>query len=178
MVEPTAFTIPMVGAPRRFASRRAASVSAVSPDWLMASTSVRLIHQGTLVAELRGVLHFHRNPGQLLQHVLAQKGRVPGGSAGGDDDPLDPQELQVRDGDPARAWPIPPPSRSRPRRTSRSEVGLLEDLLEHEVLEATLLDGSEVPGHLAGWARLTAPLSRWKVQWPLPFSTATSPSSR
>src|SRR2546425_4670407 len=41
MVEPTTFTRPSVRAPRRLASRRAASVSAVSPDCEIPTTSVR-----------------------------------------------------------------------------------------------------------------------------------------
>ncbi len=40
MVLPTTLTIPSVCAPRRFASRSAASVSAVSPDCEMTMTSV------------------------------------------------------------------------------------------------------------------------------------------
>ena len=56
------------------------------------------IHQGALVPELRGVFHLHGNPGQVLQHVFTQEARVPGGPAGRDDDPLDSQEFQVRDG--------------------------------------------------------------------------------
>ena len=39
---PTTFTIERMRAPRLFASRRAAMVSSVSPDWLMTTTSVRL----------------------------------------------------------------------------------------------------------------------------------------
>ena len=38
MVEPTTFTTASVRAPRRFASRRAANVSAVSPDWEITMT--------------------------------------------------------------------------------------------------------------------------------------------
>ena len=41
MLLPTTFTIPSVCAPRCFASRRAASVSAVSPLWEIPMTSVR-----------------------------------------------------------------------------------------------------------------------------------------
>jgi hypothetical protein len=41
MVDPTTFTSPIVRAPRSFASRTAASVSAVSPLWEMAITRVR-----------------------------------------------------------------------------------------------------------------------------------------
>jgi len=39
-VEPTTLTTPSASAPFSFASRKAASVSAVSPDWLMATATV------------------------------------------------------------------------------------------------------------------------------------------
>ena len=47
------------------------------------------------VAELRGVLDLDRDPGHLLEHVLADERRVPGRAAGGDDDALDLLELVV-----------------------------------------------------------------------------------
>ena len=50
------------------------------------------------VAELRGVLDFHRKPRHLLQHVLADEPGVPGGAAGGDDDALELLELLVASG--------------------------------------------------------------------------------
>ena len=56
----------------------------------------RLVHQGTLVSKLGGVFHLHRNPGKLLQHVLPQECRMPGGSTSRDDDPLDAKEFQIR----------------------------------------------------------------------------------
>ena len=40
IVDPTTLQIPRTRAPFRLASRIAASVSAVSPDWLIAMTSV------------------------------------------------------------------------------------------------------------------------------------------
>jgi hypothetical protein len=40
MVEPTTLTTPRESAPRSLASSSAASVSAVSPDWLTAMTTV------------------------------------------------------------------------------------------------------------------------------------------
>ena len=41
MAEPTVLVTAMIGQPRSRASRTAASVSAVSPDWVTATTSVR-----------------------------------------------------------------------------------------------------------------------------------------
>ena len=46
MVLPTTLQMPSVGQPLRFISRRAASVSAVSPLWVMANTSVLLSSGG------------------------------------------------------------------------------------------------------------------------------------
>ena len=48
IVEPTTFTMPSVFAPRRLASRIAASVSAVSPDWEITMHSVRSVTIGFL----------------------------------------------------------------------------------------------------------------------------------
>ena len=47
MVEPTTFTTDRTRAPLRLASRRAARVSMVSPDWLMTSARVRLLTMGS-----------------------------------------------------------------------------------------------------------------------------------
>ena len=47
MEEPTTLTMDNIRAPRRFASRKAASVSAVSPDWLMMIHKVRSSTSGS-----------------------------------------------------------------------------------------------------------------------------------
>src|SRR5688500_7306974 len=46
IVDPTTFTMPIARAPRRCASRMAASVSAVSPDWEMTMHKVRSLMIG------------------------------------------------------------------------------------------------------------------------------------
>ena len=86
IVEPTTFTMPSVRAPRRFASRIAASVSAVSPDCEITMHSVRLVDDRVAVAELRRVLDLDRDARELLDHVLADQRRVPARAARGDDD--------------------------------------------------------------------------------------------
>ena len=61
IVEPTTFTRPSVRAPRRFASRIAASVSAVSPDCEITMHSVLVVDDRVAVAELRRVLDLDRD---------------------------------------------------------------------------------------------------------------------
>ena len=55
MEEPTTLTRDRTGAPSRRASRRAAMVSSVSPDWLMTMTRVRSSTMGSIYrnSELR-----------------------------------------------------------------------------------------------------------------------------
>ena len=48
MVDPITLTMDRIRAPRRLASRRAASVSMVSPDWLMTRARVRSVTMGSL----------------------------------------------------------------------------------------------------------------------------------
>ena len=74
---PTTLQIAMDRAPFFRASRSAASVSAVSPDCVITTASVRLSTIGIAVAVLRAVVHFGMEAGQLLDHVLADQTRVP-----------------------------------------------------------------------------------------------------
>ncbi len=76
-------------APRRFASRIAASVSAVSPDCEITMHSVSSFDDRVAVAELRRVLDLDRDARELLDHVLADQRRVPARAAGGDDDAVE-----------------------------------------------------------------------------------------
>ena len=59
---------------------RAASVSAVSPDWLMDHQAV-LVEDGIAIAELAAVIHFHRHVRQPLDHEFPGERRVPTGTA-------------------------------------------------------------------------------------------------
>ena len=134
MVEPTAFTMPRASAPLSLASRRAASVSAVSPDWLMAMTTVPSSMIGIAIAELAGVLDFGGNLGQVLHQIFADEARVPRRAAAGEDDRAAPAPGRVRNS-------ASPPRMTRPSCRSMPAAQavldrrrLLEDLLEHEVL--------------------------------------------
>jgi hypothetical protein len=99
------------------------------------------------VPELGGILHLGRYPGQLLYQVLPDEGRVPGGAAGGDDDAagvlqvVDVGEEPVEAGGPLLV--VEPSPHGVPE-----GVRLLEDLLEHEVVEPVLLDHVQAEGYL------------------------------
>ena len=95
IVEPTTLTRPTVRAPRRLASRIAASVSAVSPRLGDPDDQGAVVHDRIAVAELGRVFDLDRDPRHLLEHVLADQRRVPGRAARGDDDALDLLELVV-----------------------------------------------------------------------------------
>ena len=66
------------------ASRCAASVSAVSPDWLMQIVSVFGIDDRIAIAEFAAVVHFHGNARQPLDHEFAGEPGVPARAAGDD----------------------------------------------------------------------------------------------
>ncbi len=74
---PTTLQTAMLAAPSRLASRSAASVSAVSPDWVITIASVLRRHDRVAVAVLGSVVDFDGNTGQLLDHELADEARVP-----------------------------------------------------------------------------------------------------
>jgi hypothetical protein len=88
MVLPTTLQSASTLWPRRRDSRKPASVSAVSPDWVMASTSVCLSSGRVAVAELAGVFDLGGHVGELLEQVFADQPGVPAGAAGDDDDPI------------------------------------------------------------------------------------------
>ena len=92
------------------------------------------------IAQLAGVFHFDRNPGQLLDQIFADQRRVPAGAAGGEHDAVDrPRSCcGVRFRPPNSA--VASSSFSRPRMALSHRFGLLEDLLEHVVRKAAELD--------------------------------------
>ena len=65
----------------RLASRSAASVSAVSPDWVMTTVSVCVVDDRIAVAELGAVVDLHRHARQLLDQELAGQRGVPARAA-------------------------------------------------------------------------------------------------
>ncbi len=81
-----------------------------------------VVERGVPVAELAGVLDFHRQVGQPLDQVFADQGGVPRGPAGGEDDPADLAELArgpVQAAERRRRLA----RRSRPRQASRTVSG-------------------------------------------------------
>ena len=84
IMEPTTLQIASVFEPFCFASRCAASVSAVSPDCEITTVSVFGVDDRIAVAELAAVIDFDRDARQLLDHELAGQRRVPAGAAGDD----------------------------------------------------------------------------------------------
>ena len=87
-IEPWTLQMAMGSAPRRFASRNAASVSAVSPLWEMATARVPGPDDGRPIPELAPVVDLRGDPGDLLQEELADESRVPARPARDEDDPL------------------------------------------------------------------------------------------
>ncbi len=126
-------------------------VSAVSPG-LRDQHGERIgSDNGIAIAPLAGVIDFHRNPRQALDHELAGLGGMPTGSASGDVDFLRGFELGFGDlhlieEDVAGFL------RNPSQRGVTHRARLLVDFLEHEMLEAALFRHDRVPGdvlHLA-----------------------------
>ena len=130
-------------APRSRATRMAASVSAVSPLWVMPITRSPGTGEAGAVAVLGGDLDVHRDARPVLDQVPADQAGVVRGAAGHDVDPLDAREGGVVEAEAdqlhravgAQAVADRVPERRR----------LLVDLLEHEGLVAALLGGVLVP---------------------------------
>ena len=99
IIEPTTLQIASVFEPFCLASRWAASVSAVSPDWLMQMTSVRSSTIGIAVAEFAAVVDFDGNARQSLDHEFAGKSGVPACAAGDDLDVAEIAEFLFADVD-------------------------------------------------------------------------------
>src|SRR5262249_5502444 len=82
--------------------------------------------------------------GHLLEHVLPDQGGVPGGTARGDDDPLEPLELivvEVETGDPGGPLVV---QQVTPKRVAET-LRLLADLLQHEMRIAVPLYHCQIP---------------------------------
>ena len=113
-----------------------------------------VVDDGVAVAELRAVIHLHRDPAQLLDHELPDQGRVPGGAAG-DQDHL----AHLRQGFVQRVHPLEEDLSRILREPTADRVPhgarLLVDLLQHEMLVAALLRQDGAPSH-----RLDGPLNR------------------
>ena len=96
------------------------------------------------VAELAGVLHFRRNPRQVLEQVVAHQPRVPGRPARGQDDPLGLDQLADHGRQAAQGDPLFPHVQTAAE-TGADHLRLLEDLLEHEMFVTVQRDLLEFP---------------------------------
>ena len=101
-----------------------------------------LVHQGVHVPELRGQGHLYGNAGHPLQVVLAHHAHMPAGAAGDDVDFLQAADVVVAEVEVLKVHrPLPDPGEDAPAQG----LGLLHDLLEHEVLVAALLRRVDLP---------------------------------
>ncbi len=173
IVLPTTLQIASVGCPLRFISRRAASVSAVSPLCVMANSSVLVVERRVAVAQLAGVLDFDRNAGELFDQVLADQRRVPTRAAGGEHDAVDRPQLLRREVQAAehggRLVAIEPAA----HRVANG-LGLLEDFLEHVVRIAAELDVAWHRSRAASRCGRRRPASRWMTRSESAVTTASS----
>ena len=98
-----------------------------------------VVQRRIAIAQLAGVFDFDRQPGEGLDLVLAHQAGVPTGAAAGDDDAAQRAELLRREVEAAElrrgGVAIEPAAHD-----VFDRLGLLEDLLEHEVVEAALGD--------------------------------------
>ena len=102
-----------------------------------------LIHQGVAVAQLGGQVGLHRDAAELLDDVLAHAAGIEGGAAGGDHDLVDLLQVLIGQGEVVQDdLPLVDAGLDG----GLQGVGLLHDLLEHEVVIAALLCGGNVPG--------------------------------
>ena len=99
-------------APPSRARRIAASVSAVSPDWVIPITRSFAPTDRVAVAVLGGDVHLDRDPRPLLDRVAADEAGVVGGAAGDDHDPLDVAQEVVVELDVGEVDPVVVGSRS------------------------------------------------------------------
>ena len=98
-----------------------------------------MVQRRIAIAQLAGIFDFDRQPGKGLDLILAHQAGVPTGAAAGDDDAVERAKLLRRVVEAAElrrgGVAIEPASHD-----VFDRLGLLEDFLEHEVLEAALGD--------------------------------------
>ena len=129
----------------------AASVSAVSPDWVMPTTRSRGPDDRVAVAVLGGDVHLDRDARPLLERVAADQAGVVRGPAGDDDDAVAvAQEGVVDRAEVVEVDAVRADGAVGDRLGDR--VRLLVDLLEHERLVAALLGDLLAPVDLVDLA--------------------------
>ena len=125
----------------------ACKVSAVSPDWLTPMTRVRVVEDRVAVAELAGDVDLHRQAGPVLDGVLGHEAGVVAAATGHDEHLVEGPELVVGD---VHLVEVEGAVGQQPvEQGVGHRLGLLVDLLAHEVVVAVLAGGVEVPvdGH-------------------------------
>ena len=133
----------------RLACRTASSVSAVSPGLGDGDDQRVPVEHRVAVAELTGQLDLDREPGPVLDGVLGDQAGVVGGAAGHDEHLVDVAQVLV--GQTLLVEHDAPALEVSAQRVGE-RVGLLLDLLVHEVLVAALLRGRQVPVDREGLA--------------------------
>ena len=128
------------------------------------------------IAELAGVIHFHRQLRQPLDHELAGQSGVPAGAAGGDVNLLQLAEVVLGDVHLVEE-DFAGIERDAAQRGIADGARLLIDFLEHEMLEAALLRHDRVPGDVLHLAR-DGLASKSVSCTPMRVMTARSPSAR
>ena len=108
----------------------------------MATTSVWLVQNRVAVTELAGQLDLDGQPGPVLDRVLGQQPGVVGGAAGHHEHLVDLAQLLIGE---ALLVEHDAAVDEMAEQSVGDRGGLLGDLLEHEVLVATLFGGRDVP---------------------------------
>ena len=119
------------------------------------------LDDGVAVAKLRGIGHLHRDAAEVLQILFANEAGVPRSAAGDDDDAARSKQFApvLRH---SREYHLQSARRSVVARLRRGVrrlhdaaahavpqyIGLVEDFLEHEVVEAVVVEHREVEIHL------------------------------
>ncbi|MES4793077.1 MAG: hypothetical protein C4321_08940, partial [Chloroflexota bacterium] len=110
------------------------------------------VEDGVAVAELARDVDLDRQASPVLDGVLGHEARVVAGAAAHDEDLVDVAQVLVGEAV-ELVEPEPAVRGGAPTQGLRDRGGLLVDLLQHEILEAALLGGLEVPGDLPGLQR-------------------------
>src|SRR5205085_12653444 len=95
----------------------------------------------------RRVFDFHWNSRELFHHVLADQGRMPARTACSDDDVVELEKLFVGHVEAAELRSSFVVEKAAAH-AILDRFGLLEDFLEHEMVESTALDLAEIPVNL------------------------------
>ena len=149
-------------------------MSAVSPDCDTTIDRPSWRQRLLAVAELGGDIDVDRQPGEALEPVFADQPGIEGGAAGGDRQAVERREVDVEI---LRHRRAPGGEVEVVGERVADDLGLLVDLLRHEVAVVALVD-EHAGGERAHHRPLTgAPLASW-IATPSRVSTAQSPSSR